>query len=327
MIITLTTNPAIDHTVTLDALVPGDTNRVVESRSDPGGKGINVSRALLELGCESLAMGFVAGARGRFVEHALREQGIYTDFLHISGQIRTNITIQDRKHNTTTTLNEPGPRVEAQHVASLLQRVKKQLSPGDWLIIGGSLPPGVDPGFYARVITLAKGLGVRCVLDADGEPLARGIAAQPYLVKPNRLEVERLLGRMPKSREPLLEAAIRIHEAGVAVVVLSEGYQGAVMVTNEGTWRAYPPAIAAVSPVGSGDAMVAGMVQVLSQDGPPEEALRLGVAAGTAAAMTPGTLLCRQADVVRLLPRVQVRRIPRGDRTSALAGAAPRPHR
>lgn len=309
MIITLTLNPAVDLTVTLDEFLPEDTNRITSSRTDPGGKGINVSRVLWELGCESLAMGFVSGTRGRLIEQTLREQGIYTDFLHTPGQTRTNVTIFDRKNNTTTTLNEPGPPTDRHHVPSLVQRLKKQLNPGDWLVVGGSIPPGLDPGFYGDIIRLAKEREVRCILDADGTPFVRGMAARPFLVKPNRTEVERILGRMPRHREPLLEAAERIHDVGIDVVVLSQGAQGAVLVSDEAVLRAYPPAVPALSTVGSGDAMVAGMVQVLSQGGTLEEALRLGSAAGAAAAVTPGTSLCHRADVVRLLPKVMVHRV------------------
>ncbi len=306
MIITLTLNPAVDLTVTLDEFLPEDTNRITSSRTDPGGKGINVSRVLWELGCESLAMGFVSGTRGKLIEQALRDQGIFTDFLHTTGQTRTNVTILERKHNTTTTLNEPGPATDPHHVPSLLQRLRKQLSPGDWLVVGGSIPPGLDPGLYGDIVRLARDRGVKCILDTDGAPLLRGIMAKPFLVKPNRTEVERILGRMPKHRDPLIRAAEHVHAAGVEVVVLSQGSHGAVLVSEQGMLRAYPPAVPTLSGVGSGDAMVAGMVYVLSQGGGLEDALRLGSAAGAAAALTPGTALCYRSDVVRLLPKVMV---------------------
>lgn len=311
MILTLTLNPTIDQMVLLEEFLAGDANRILASRTDPGGKGINVSKALLELGCESLAMGFAAGTRGRFVEHALKERGIYTDFLRIPGHTRNNITIIDQNHNTTTTLNEPGPVTDAHHLNTLVGRLKKHLSPEDWLVIGGSVPPGLEPGVYADIICMANQMGVHCVLDTEGAPFRAGIAAKPYMVKPNRAEVERILGHMPRSKDPVLDAAEHIHNMGVEVVVLSQGDRGAVMVTSQGAWRAYPPALAASSTVGTGDAMVAGMVQVMSRGGSPEEALRLGSAAGAAAALTVGTQPCRQPDVVRLLPRVQVHRVPR----------------
>jgi fructose-1-phosphate kinase PfkB-like protein len=147
------------------------------------------------------------------------------------------------------------------------------------------------------------------VLDADGQPLALGIAAKPFLVKPNRTEVERMLGAMAKKRVSLVDAASQIHQEGAEVVVLSQGSYGAIMVSDQGTWRAFPPTVPAVSTVGTGDAMVAGLVQVLSQGGAMSEALRLGAAAGAAAALTEGTQLCHQADVIRLISRVQVHAI------------------
>jgi 1-phosphofructokinase len=308
---TLTLNPAIDQMVLLEEFLPGDANRIMESRTDPGGKGINVSRALLELGCESVAMGFAAGTRGRFVEAALKERGIYTDFVRIPGKTRTNITIIDQKHNTTTTLNEPGPQTDPHHMANLTRRLRKHLSADDWLVIGGSVPPGLPTDVYGGIIEMANAMGVRCVLDTEGSPFRSAIGAKPYMVKPNRAEVERLLGHLPKSKDPMLDAADQIHALGVEVVVLSQGARGAVMVTSQGAWRAYPPALAASNTVGTGDAMVAGMVQVLSHGGSPEEALRLGSAAGAAAALTVGTQPCRPADVVRLLSRVQVFPAPR----------------
>ncbi len=322
MIFTLTLNPAIDQMVRLEEFVPGDANRILASRSDPGGKGINVSRALLELGCESVAMGFAAGVRGRFVEQTLKEHGIYTDFTHIPGQSRTNISILDQKHNVTTTLNEPGPLTEPHHMKTLMRHLKKHLSAGDWLVIGGSVPPGLPPTVYGDVVRMANEAGVKCVLDTEGPPFGHGVSAKPYLVKPNRSEVTRILGHMPKSKDPMLDAADHIHRLGVEIVVLSQGERGAVMVTSHGAWRAYPPALAANSTIGTGDAMVAGMVAVMSRGGSPEEALRLGSAAGAAAALTVGTQPCRQADVVRLLPRVQVHPIQRTHAESASAPAA-----
>jgi 1-phosphofructokinase family hexose kinase len=206
-------------------------------------------------------------------------------------------------------------------MASLVRRLKKRLDPGDWLVIGGSVPPGLDAGVYGDVIRMANQMGVHCVLDTEGPPFRQAVAARPFMVKPNRAEVERILGHMPRSKDPMLDAAEQIHQQGIEVVVLSQGERGAIMVTSQGAWRAYPPALAAASTVGTGDAMVAGMVQVMSRGGTPEEALRLGAAAGAAAALTVGTQPCRQADVIRLLPRVQVQRVLRPARRTATAEA------
>ncbi|MBI4496590.1 MAG: 1-phosphofructokinase [Chloroflexi bacterium] len=313
MIVTLTLNPAIDHTVVVDDLVPGDTNRAPSCRTDIGGKGINVSRVLRELGCPSTAMGFVSGTTGRFIEHTLADRNIPRDFVHVrGGQTRTNITIVERRRELTTTINEPGPYTDPHFFNLLLTRLKRRLQPGDWLVIGGSVPPPLPTTVYAEVITLAKKLGVVTVLDADGPALAAGIEAGPFMVKPNRRELQRLLGRGPRKVETMLEAAERIYACGVSVVVVSQGVEGAVAVSDEGEWQVVPPVVQAESAVGSGDAMVAGMVLVLSGGGTMEEALRLGTAAGSATALTPGTEPCHQEDVARLLPLVAVRQV-RGD--------------
>lgn len=307
MIITLTMNPAIDHTVVIDDLVNGDTNRAQDSRTDIGGKGINVSRVLRELGSNSTAMGFASGTMGRAIEHTLADLGIPRDFVHTPGQTRTNITVVERRREVTTTINEPGPYTDPHFFSVLLSRLKKRLQAGDWLVIGGSIPPPLPPTVYAEVITLAKSQGVITVLDADGPALALGIEAQPFMVKPNRRELQRLLGRGPRKRETLMEAIERIYASGVSLVVISQGVEGALAASDEGEWEVAAPEVEAARGVGAGDAMVAGMVLALSRGGTVEDALRLGTAAGTAAALTPGTELCHSPDVDRLLPMVEVK--------------------
>ncbi|MCX6020130.1 MAG: 1-phosphofructokinase [Chloroflexi bacterium] len=331
MIITLTLNPAIDHTVVVDELAPGDTNRARESRTDIGGKGINVSRVLKVLGADSLAMGFVSGGLGRFIESTLNSLGIADDFIHTPGQTRTNITIVEKRREVTTTINEAGPLTDAHYMTLLFNRLKKRLHPGDWLVIGGSIPPPLSSTVYADIIEFAKSRGAITVLDADGEALARGIGASPFMVKPNRKELQRLLGRDPRKVETMVEAAEQIRSAGIHTVVISRGVEGAVAVDDSGGFQATPPLVQAVSAVGAGDSMVAGMVQVLSNGGDLGEALKLGAAAGTATALAPGTQLCLRSEVERLLAEVQVRQLrdlaaPRksgGGRKSAAVIAEP----
>lgn len=306
MIITLTLNPAIDHTVVVDDLHDGDTNRALSSRSDIGGKGINVSRVLKELGSESTAMGFVSGTMGRAIEHTLADLGIDRDFVHTRGQTRTNITLVERQRDITTTINEPGPHTDPHFFTQLLARLRRRLQPGDWLIIGGSVPPPLPPTVYAEVITLAKSLGAKTVLDADGPALAEGIKAQPYMVKPNRRELERLLGRGARKTDTVLQAVERIYACGVSLVVISQGVEGAIAASSEGEWHVAAPVAQAARGVGAGDAMVAGMVLALSRGDSIQDALRLGTAAGTATALTPGTELCHADDVYRILPDVQL---------------------
>lgn len=309
MIITITLNPTMDKTVELERLLVGDANRVVSSRTDPGGKGINVSRVIRELGEESLAMGFVSGSIGRFVEASLNEIGIRDDFIHTAGQTRTNITIVDLAAAIHTAIDEKGPDTELRHVGELKTRLRRQIKPKDWVVIAGSAPPPLPDTTYAELILLIHEQGALPILDADGGLLAEGIKARPYLIKPNRQELERLVDRDLPASEDVVDAAHQLHQDGIAVVVVSMGKDGSIAVSAEGTWKAEPPEVEVVSAVGSGDSLVAGIVLALSKGQGLAEGLRLGTAAGAATALTPGTMLCRREDVHRLLPLVKLERL------------------
>jgi 1-phosphofructokinase family hexose kinase len=309
VIVTVTLNPAIDQTLVLERFVAGDTLRVKASRVDPGGKGINVSRVVHELGGESVAMGFAPGGLGRYIEHTLKAGGIECDFVHTKGETRTNITISDEQRHTHTILSDPGPETDYRFAEQLLHKLRKRLRANDWLVLAGSIPPPLSPDIYAEIITMARERWAHAVLDADGAALAAGVAARPEMVKGNRRELERLLGRPLGDEESTLEAARLLRAQTIRTAVVTRGREGAVAVGDEGSWRSVAPRVRAVSAVGSGDAFLAGVVLALSSGSSMEEALRLGVAAGTAAVLTPGTELCRRREVDILQPRVKVQRI------------------
>ncbi len=309
MIVTVTLNPAIDHTLVLPKFVAGDTIRVKSVRSDPGGKGINVSRVIHELGGESLAMGFAPGGLGRYIEQTLNAQGIACDFLHTRGEVRTNITILDESRHMNTILSDPGPETDPRYVNELKARLRKRLRPGDWLVVAGSIPPPLDAGVYTDLIEEATEIGAHTVLDSDGPALAAGAAAHPEMLKGNRRELERLLGRHLDDEESTLEAARQVHDAGVNQVVVTRGREGALAVANSEYLRGVAPRVRAVSAVGSGDAFLAGVVLTLSKGGSMADALRLGIASGTASVLFPGTELCRRREVDILMPRVRVQPI------------------
>ena len=309
MIITVTLNPTIDQTLVLERFVAGDTLRVKSSRFDPGGKGINVSRVVHELGGESVAMGFAPGGLGRYIEQTLKSGGIACDFVHTRGEARTNITIVDESRHMHTILSDPGPETDARFGEQLLAKLRKRLHANDWLVVAGSIPPPLSPDIYAEMISMARENWVHTVLDADGPALVAGVAARPEMVKGNRRELERLLGRRLDDEESTLEAAYILREAAIRNAVVTRGREGAVAVSDEGSWRSVAPRVRAVSAVGSGDALLAGVVLSLSRGGTTEEALRLGVAAGTACVLTPGTELCQRREVDILQPRVKVQRI------------------
>jgi len=309
MIVTVTLNPAVDHTLVLPKFVAGDTIRVKSVRSDPGGKGINVSRVLHELGGESLAMGFAPGGLGRYIEQTLNSQGIPTDFLHTKGEVRTNITILDESRHMNTILSDPGPRTDPQYFDELKKRLRKRLQPGDWLVIAGSIPPPLDATVYTDLIEEASKIGAHTVLDADGAALAAGAKAHPEMLKGNRRELERLLGRHLDDEVSTLKGARQVHDAGVSHVVITRGREGALAVADSENLRGVAPRVRAVSAVGSGDAFLAGVVLTLSKGGSMTEALRLGIASGTASVLFPGTELCRRREVDILMPRVRVHSI------------------
>ena len=306
MIITVTLNPAVDQTLVLGQLTLGDTNRVRESRVDPGGKGINVSRVLRELGGQSLATGVASGSLGRFVEHFLSEQGILCDFVHTRGQTRTNLTIMDEASHETTLLSYRGPEIDPRRVQTLEARLRRYVKAGDWLVLAGSLPPSIEPEEYVRLIELGREFGAQTVLDADAKALEVGLSGRPDIVKSNHHEAERLLGRTMHNDRALLKAAQEMREAGAATAIVTAGRRGAVAVSEAGVWWSSPPKTDVVSTVGAGDSLLAGLLFKLEQDAGIEEALRWGTAAGAAACLSAGTQLCQREDVERMVAQVQV---------------------
>ncbi|MCH8162439.1 MAG: 1-phosphofructokinase family hexose kinase, partial [Chloroflexi bacterium] len=285
-----------------------DTNRVQHSRIDPGGKGINVSRVLQELGRESMASGLAPGSLGRFVEHSLLERGILCDFVHTRGQTRTNLTVVDESIHETTLLSYRGPEIDPRHMITLETKLRRYLSSGDWLVVAGSIPPPIEPEAYERLIELGRDAGVSTVLDADAEALAAGLRGKPDLVKTNHHEAERLLGRELGDDKLLEEAAHEMRAAGAGTAVITAGGRGAVAVTEDEVWWAWPPEVAVVSSVGAGDALLAGMLLQLSDGRGIEDALRWGTAAGAAACLTPGTQLCAREAVLTTIDNVRVKR-------------------
>lgn len=308
MIVTVTLNPAIDQTLVLPKFVAGDTLRVKSSRLDPGGKGINVSRVIRELGGESIAMGFAPGGLGRYLEQTLESQGIICDFIRTPGEMRTNITILDESKHLNTIISEPGPETPKEAAVELKQRLRRILREGDWLVIAGSIPPPLASSLYGELVKEGKEMGVHVVVDADAEALVAGVDELPEIVKGNRRELERLLDWHLDDEETTLAAAREVQSRGVPTVLVTRGRHGVVAV-GERAYRGIAPRVRAVSAVGSGDALLAGVVLTLSRGGSLEDAIRSGIACGTAAVLTPGTELCHRREVDILRSRVRVEEI------------------
>jgi len=286
---TITLNPAVDRTATIDRFAVDAVNRVSASRLDAGGKGINVSKALMHLGVQSVAYGFLGGAAGRFIRSSLDAQGIQHHFVEVDGETRTNLKIVDPTLGTHTDVNESGPCATAEAMARLEAELFAGAGSGDVFVFSGSVCPGVDAGIYADWIRRASSLGARTVLDADGEALRLGIAAGPTVVKPNLEELERLVGS-PLSRNGRVDpgtvtiAARGLLALGVNIVVVSLGAQGALFVDGAQAIMAHGIPIKALSTVGAGDSVVAALCIGLERGENLERLVRPAVAAGTAAA-------------------------------------------
>lgn len=283
MIYTVTCNPALDLAVRLDGLQLGGLNRTAGATLVAGGKGVNVSRVLGELGERNKALGFVAGSNGVMLESALQQMGVVTEFIRLpEGQTRINAKLYGEQE---TELNAPGPVVSHQQTEGLLKDLSR-LKEDDLLCLCGSLPPGMGVDSYARMLTAAE--GVRTIVDTSGEPLLCALGEKPWLVKPNRDELAALVGRKLPAIEDVIEAAEWLRAKGAQNVLVSLGKEGALLCTEDK--RLYQPAPGGevIGTVGAGDSLVAGFAAGWQRYGDMTQALRLGVACGSATACSEG---------------------------------------
>ena len=310
MIATVTLNPAVDRTIWLEsALRVGDTNRVLRSSMDPGGKGVNMALVLKECGQEAIALGFLGGNTGRFIQTYLEGRGIATAFVEVSGETRTNLAVQDGSGKPPTTFHEPGPEVTAEDLRQLGEQIRQVLPKSQFVAFGGSIPPGAPPDVYNKLVSYCQQSGVKAILDTDGTLLFNALEVKPYLVKPNRAEAERLLGRSLRSLEDTVEGALELVQRGVTIALISLGIKGAVATDGNEVWHAVPPTVASSSTVGSGDSMLAGVASALAGGATLGDALRLGTAAGAATAASPLADLATRAEIEAMFAQVRVRKL------------------
>lgn len=307
MIVTLTVNPAIDRTISVDRLAFEDRAYVNSSRESAGGRGINASRVIQSFGGQTLAVLISGGDTGKRLEEYLAGCGYPIAVVPVKNDIRTNLTITD-KQGLTVNLNEAGPTVTKTELARVERVVRESLRKAQWLMVCGSLPPGAPASFYARLIVMAREKKVKTLLDADGDALREGLDARPTVVAPNQQEAERLLGRTLLTRTHFLEAAVQIRAMGAESVVLSVGSRGAIGAFADGLLEALPPRIDALCPIGAGDALRAAYTWSASRNASQAEALRWGVAAGTASARLPGMNFASLHQTEEIYRQVEVKR-------------------
>ena len=289
MIVTVTMNPALDKTAGLPKLVPGALNRIASVRLDPGGKGVNVSRVVRELGGKSVCTGFVGGDTGRTLVRLLGERGLRAEFLPADGVTRTNLKIVE-PDGALTELNEPGFPVTQEALDALLARIRRLAGKTGIVVLSGSLPGGADPGIYRDFTRELKAAGCRVLVDADGEAFRLALEAAPALVKPNRFELLQAFGLpqdTPDGRLP--ELCGKLIEKGVGLVILSLGADGAMFFTQGEALRAAGLRVPVRSTVGAGDSMVGAAAFAMERGLPLRELARLAMAASAGAVTTEGT--------------------------------------
>ena len=305
MITALSLNPSIDMTISVNKFTYGGLNRVQTARRDAGGKGLNVAIALRAMGAEAECIGFMHEENAKLFEDKLAVSGATWDFVYCPGSTRTNIKLRDDETMTITELNQSGRAVTKEEMGKMMDVIRSHAEKSDYMVLTGSVPPGCDAGVYRDIIEELASTGCRCVLDADGEKLAQGLKAKPFLIKPNRYELELLTGRSLETRDELLNAADELIAGGIGVVAISLGGEGALITDGNEALFAPPLKIEINSTVGAGDSMVAGLTAAFAEGKTLEEAFRIGVACASAACCTEGTQVFTRWDFEKILEMVK----------------------
>ncbi len=300
-IVSMTLNPTIDKSSSVDHVVAERKLYCRPPRFDPGGGGVNVARAVKKLGGRSLLLYPAGGLAGKRLQQLLDEEGLDHRPFPIKGMNRESLVILEESTGQQYRFGMPGPSLQDKEWEPFLQELATMEPAPDYLVASGSLPPGVPCDFFARVARIGKNRGARTIVDVSGKALEAALQEGVFLIKPNVREFRELLGKQLEEESQIkLEAQKMVRSGRCKVLVISLGAAGALVVSDEFTEHLLPPTVPIVSKVGAGDSMVAGIVLSLARGNPLRESLLFGVAAGTAAVMTPGTELCRKEDVERL---------------------------
>ncbi|HEC98528.1 MAG TPA: 1-phosphofructokinase [Nitrospirae bacterium] len=306
MIYTITLNPAMDRTLWVEKIRSDDSNRIAREQRYAGGKGIDVSRVLTILGVVNKALGLVGGFAGEELEGRLLNEGIACDFIRIPGETRTNIVVNEASTGNQTVFNARGPEIRPYEVMQMVHKVEKVENP-EIVVVSGSLPPGVNPEIYRKIIEIFRGRGAMVILDTDGDALRVGINGLPNVIKPNIHELGRLVGKELQKKDEIINAANSVLQQGIGSVLVSMGAEGILLIAEKEQYLASPPKVKVENTIGAGDSAVAGFIYGLSNGKTPKEALTYAVAAGTATTLKPGTALCRKEDFLELVPQIKIR--------------------
>lgn len=310
MIYTVTLNSALDKTVEIPNFTIDSVNRITAMRTDPGGKGINVSKVIGKLGGRSIATGILGGSTGKAILAALEKMGLKGDFHFVEGETRTNLKVVDKECRTNTDINEPGVTVSEDILKSVLEGLLKKAGEKDIIVLSGSLPKGAPKDTYGTWVKALRDTGAKVILDADGELLAEGLKGSPYLVKPNNHELSRIMGRTLETKEELTGAAREIMDQyGIEKMVVSLGGDGALYITGDITICAEGLKVPVGSTVGAGDSVVAALAFAEERNMSLEDTVRLSTATGAANVMCSGTQAAEYEVIRELMPKVVFYRV------------------
>ena len=300
-IVTITLNPAIDKSSSVDHVVAERKLYCKIPRFEPGGGGVNVSRAIKKLGGKSLLLYPAGGLTGKRLQELLNEEGLDHRPFFIKGVNRESLVILEESTGRQYRFGMPGTQIQKMEWEQFLRALVAMEPSPDYVVASGSLPPGVPADFYAQVAHIVKQRGAKVIVDVSGEALEQALKEGVYLIKPNVREFRKLVGEEIKEESQIKAEAQKMVKRGrCEVLVISLGAAGALVVSEDFAEHILPPTVPIISKVGAGDSMVAGITLNLARGKPLKESVLFGVAAGTAAVMTPGTELCRSEDTERL---------------------------
>jgi 6-phosphofructokinase 2 len=309
-IVTLTANPAIDVSASVDQVVPFHKLRCSGEKRDPGGGGINVARVLQRWKRDVTAIFPAGGTTGELLKRLVDREGIRRHAIEITGDTREDVTVFETRTGKQFRFVFPGPPLTEKEWQACCDALSSVIPRPGFVVTSGSLPPGAPADLYARVVKLSRRLGARPIVDTSGAALREALDEGVYLAKPNLRELSELAGRALTDEDEWLEASQRLVMTGRAqVLALTLGEQGALAVTPNGAWRAHAPPVQAVSTVGAGDSFLGAMILRIALGDEVAEALRYGVAAGSAALLAAGTELARPKDTEHLLAGVTIEKV------------------
>ena len=300
MIYTLTLNPSIDYVVNVNNLTLGKINRTLEDIKFPGGKGINVSRILSNQHVSNVALGFIGGFTGEFVEKSLKDLNIHTDFIKVSGDTRINVKV---KSNTETEINGAGPKITDSELQSLFNKLS-ELKTNDILVLAGNIQNTLPSTLYSKIQNLVSKNGVKVGVDTSGNALLEAVKNKPFLIKPNNHEIEEIFNVKINNTDELIIYGKKLNEMGAENVIISLAGDGALLICSQGVFFGNAPKGEVKNSVGAGDSLVGGFLAEYSKSSDLLKAFKNGIASGSASAFSLD--LCEEEFVKKLLPIINI---------------------